>query len=148
MKHSSRRLRRVLSAATILAASLAVPAVASANQTVGIPYLNCSVTAYTPTFSSGPTVNGKSGVSCGGSQAGYAKTSDTQLMDLVTGGWQQVSATGWHSWFYGNPLSVGLSYGPCVAGRWYAVVAQGRVDGGGYDSSNTASSENSGAQCP
>lgn len=140
---------KLLFATLAAIAAFAVPAVADANQTTQIPGFNCSVTAYTPTFdSTGPTVNATTGVSCGGSEAGYAKTAQTELVELVTGGWQYVTQTGWAGWFYGNPLRQGITYAPCIPGRWYAVVSTGRVDHNGIDSGAQASSQNSGGQCP
>ena len=140
-------MKRRIIATIVTMLALAVPAVASADQTVSIPGFNCSVTAYTPTFSGGANVIGQTGVSCGGSQVNYSKQADTQLMNLVTGGWQQVSSTGWSAWSTGNPLTQGIG-GGCVPGRWYAVNSEAQVMHNGTVSGASASSEGSGAQCP
>lgn len=133
-----------LAAATILA--LIIPATASANQTVQLTPLNCSVTAYTPSYGGYGYLEYTGGVSCGGSQAGYSKNLAVGLWDLVTGGWQPVRGSGWFGWTSSNP-DRGATGWDCVPGRWYATQAEGWVQGGGYSVSSSAYTFTSGYQC-
>lgn len=135
----------ILALAAVIA--LAAPAAAAATQTVQFGGgLNCSVTAYTPSFGGSGALTYSGGVSCGGGQAGYQKRIALALWQLVSGGWQVAASGQFSSWQTVNPLRNAGGTG-CVRGRWYATQAEAEVTGGGMDGVQFANTFNSGYQC-